>query len=91
VRNANANAPCCQLIDRLGEEAPAVAAFYVNHNAQFYTRALRQLDLLVRDAEKVRTEWATGQTMTAERRQMDRSQSNFDVAEAVKRKLRNVQ
>ena len=45
-------------------EAPEVAAFYVRHNAALYVRAGHAVDLLLRDAEKLRTEWATGRIIT---------------------------
>lgn len=62
VRNAKVNSQLIQLVNRLGsEEAPLVAAFFVTHHAdQFYLRAKHSIDLLLRDAEKLRTEWATG-------------------------------
>lgn len=78
VRNAKTNALLCQLVKRLGEqEAPAVAAHYVTSNSLTYVRARHCLDLLVRDAEGLRTEWATGRAVTdTEARQADRRQSN---------------
>jgi hypothetical protein len=47
------------------DEAPAIAAFYVGHNDRFYVQAMHPVGLLLRDAEKLRTEWATGNRMTA--------------------------
>jgi hypothetical protein len=63
--NARSFSLLCQLVDRLGiEEAPAVAAFYVNHNGTFYVERMHPVTLLVQDAEKLRTEWVTGRRMT---------------------------
>lgn len=78
VRNAKANALMKQLVDRLGaDEAPMVAAFYVSHNGQFYVARGHAVELLVKDAEKLRTEWATGRTMTNTiARQTDQADSN---------------
>jgi hypothetical protein len=45
-------------------EAPDVAAFYVTHKDRFYVQAMHPVGLLLRDAEKLRTEWATGRQMT---------------------------
>jgi hypothetical protein len=57
-----------QLVSRIpAEEAPQVAAFYVKHDDQFYVKAMHPVGLLLRDAEKLRTEWATGRTMTQTR------------------------
>jgi hypothetical protein len=60
-RNAKANGILAQLVARLGaQEAPDVAEFYVRHDDQFYVKATHPLTLLLRDAEKLRTQWATG-------------------------------
>lgn len=80
VRNAKNNALCKQLVQRLGKEAPLVAEFYVQHSAQFYVLKGHPLSLLVADAEKLRTEWATGQKITtAAARAADRQQNTGDV------------
>jgi hypothetical protein len=61
VRNAKVNGQLGQLISRLGaEEAPAVAQFYVGHSDKFYVSRVHPADMLLRDAEKLRTEWKTG-------------------------------
>ena len=61
VRNAKTNAQLCQLVDRLGlDESPLVAAFYVSHNKPLYVSARHPTNLLVQDAEGLRTQWATG-------------------------------
>lgn len=80
VRNATTNGQIARLVDRLGaEEAPQVAAFYVNHNNQYYVAKGHSVGLLLQDAEKLRTEWATGRKVTqTSARQMDKTQSNLD-------------
>ena len=61
VRNSKANAQLCQLVDRLGAaEAPQVARFYLAHNKPLYVSARHPTNLLVQDAEGLRTQWATG-------------------------------
>lgn len=61
VRNAKVNGQLVQLVKRLGaEEAPRVAEFFVGHNAPFYVKARHPVDMLLRDAEGMRTQWATG-------------------------------
>jgi hypothetical protein len=65
VRNAKTNSCLCQLVDRLGLEAPNVAAFYCSHDAQLYVRGKHCVDLLVRDAEGLRMEWVTGRQVTS--------------------------
>lgn len=80
VRNAKVNSQLSHLIDRLGaEEAPQVAAFYVQHNNAFYVRNGHAVGFLLNDAEKLRTEWATGRMLTQqEAYQIDRTQSNYN-------------
>lgn len=65
TRNAKVNGQLSQLVDRLGaDEAPQVAAWYLSHNAALYVRSKHCTDLLLRDAEGLRTEWATGRQVT---------------------------
>lgn len=80
VRNAKVNGQFSQLLKRLGaEESPHVAAHYVRHNKQLYVSAKHSVDLLLRDAEGLRTEWATNtMTTNAEARQLDARQGNFN-------------
>jgi hypothetical protein len=80
VRNAKVNGQLSQLVARLGaEEAAPVAAFYVGHQSAFYVRNMHGVGMLLADAEKLRTEWATGQRMTSQRAlQMDRTATNGD-------------
>lgn len=62
VRNAMINGQLANLVARLGaEEAPQVAAFFVQHASAFYANRGHAVGLLLADAEKLRTEWATGQ------------------------------
>jgi len=81
IRNRKANALLAQFLERVGaEEAPAIAAFYVRSNRGLYVSAKHALELLVRDAEGMRTEWATNRTVTdTEARQTDRTQATGNV------------
>lgn len=60
VRNAQVNAKLAQLVDRLGEEAPLVAEFYLTLNNPFYVKSRHPVGLLLQEAEGIRTQWATG-------------------------------
>jgi hypothetical protein len=61
------------------DEAPQIAAAYLTHNGSLYVNAMHPLELLLRDAPKLRTEWATGKRMTsAAARQQDQTQANLD-------------
>lgn len=61
VRNQMTNTHLCKLVDRLGkDDAPRVAAFYLSHNKQFYVQSRHPTNLLLLNAEALRTEWKTG-------------------------------
>lgn len=62
VRNAKVNGMLAHLVSRLGGDSPHVAAHYVRSNSRIYATSMHCVDLLLRDAEKLRTEWATGRT-----------------------------
>ena len=81
VRNATVNAQLSSFIKRIGfEESPHVAAFYVYHNNQFYVTKMHTVGLLLADAEKLRTEWATKTTVTqTQARQVDKTQARGNV------------
>jgi hypothetical protein len=78
VRNAKVNGQLAQLLQRLGaDEAPGVAKFYVGYQRQDYIRAMHPVDLLLRDAEALRTAWATKRQVTnSQAQQADRTQTN---------------
>lgn len=89
VTNAKTNALLCQLVDRVGaDDAPKVAAFYVGHPSSFYVQRMHPVDLLVRDAEKLRTEWATNRQVTStEAQQKDRTATTGNAARNVIREI----
>lgn len=61
VRNAKVNAQIKQFCSRIANgEAAQVAAFFLGHNKGIYVSARHCVDLLLRDAEGLRMEWATG-------------------------------
>lgn len=64
VRNAKTNAICSQLVQRLGDDAKHVAAFYLSHNDQFYIKQSHALGPLLQVCEGLRTQWATGRKVT---------------------------
>lgn len=84
VRNAKVNALFVQLVKRIGDVAPQVSEFYVFHNNALYVRSGHAVDLLVRDCEKLHTEWITGNRITETKaRQADRKDHNLGIAEAL--------
>lgn len=80
VRNAKVNSLLAKVVDRLGaDDSPHVAAFYVRHNASWYVSRGHSVDSLLNDAEKLRTEWATGRKVTSiQARQVEKTQANLD-------------
>lgn len=90
VRNQTVNAQVRQFVKRLGyEEAPAVAAFYVSHPQAFYVKGKHQFGLALRDAEGLRTEWATNRVVTDKQaRQSDNTASNLSAADEAMRILK---
>lgn len=78
VRNSSVNAQLALVVGKLGaEESPHVAAFYVGHQSGLYVSAMHPVNLLLRDAEKLRTEWATNRQVTrTQGQQADRTQTN---------------
>ena len=83
VRNAKVNSQLALLAKRLPRaELAAVAAYYVAHSGQRYVRAGHPIGLLLYDAEKLRTEWATGRRITETgARQADQRAERGGIAE----------
>lgn len=74
VRNQKVNSLVKQFVQRLGgEEAPMIAEWFVSHPGGYYVGRMHDFGCLLSDAEKLRTEWATGRVMTqGKARQSDR-------------------
>ena len=81
VRNATISGQLAQFVKRIGAtEAPRVAAYYVHHNNQFYVTKMHTVGLLLADAEKLRTEWATNRMTTqTQARQSDKTAARGNV------------
>lgn len=80
VRNAKVSSQLSQLVDRLGAElAPQVAAFYVTHNHRYYVESGHTVGPLLKDAEKLCTEFRTGRKVTSvQARQADKTDANLN-------------
>ncbi|MEO9231602.1 MAG: helix-turn-helix domain-containing protein [Devosia sp.] len=83
LRNLSVNSTIKLFVKKLPyTEAPLVAAFFVNHNDKFYIQKTHAVPLMLKDAEGLRTQWATGQTMTGTKAsQIDKTASNYDSAQ----------
>lgn len=79
--NATVMGQVAAFVKRIGrEEAPLVAAFFVEHNGRWYAEKGHAVSAMLADAEKLRTEWATGRRITTtQARQGDRLQATGDI------------
>jgi len=65
VRNAKVNSAIKSFTRRIGaDESPGVARYFVSHADAFYGRKCHDVGLMLADAEKLRTEWATQRQVT---------------------------
>ena len=89
VRNAKVNGQLSQLVKRIGPDAPAVAGHYVRSNNTWYVRKGHSVGCLLADAEKLRTEWATGRHITAAyAHHLDQRQESVNILEELKEMYR---
>jgi hypothetical protein len=81
LRNARVNAQIAQFKARVPTaEAAEIARFYVAHSQSFYVLQKHPVSLLLRDAEGLRTEWASGRSVTrAEAQQADATAARGNV------------
>ena len=78
IRDAKANSLCAQLGGCLGEEGPDVAKYYLEHKKFNYIQALHPLTYFLQDAAALRTQWFTGEAMTASKAKSgERTQQSF--------------
>lgn len=59
VRNATVNGQISNLVKRLGKESPDVVKFYLEQNRAFYIQSCHPVGLCLKDAEALRTQWAS--------------------------------
>ncbi len=65
VQNAQVRSIIKQFVQRIGAtEAVHVAAFFVSHEDRFYIQKTHHPSLMLKDAEGLRTQWATNKTVT---------------------------
>lgn len=61
VRNQRVSSQLKSFVQRVGfEEAELIAGWFVSHPGDFYIKNLHSVGCLLSDAEKLRTQWATG-------------------------------
>jgi len=60
-RNAKNSSQIKQFVQNVGyEDSPLVAGFYVRHNGFFYANNMHTVGVMLKDCEKLRNEWASG-------------------------------
>jgi hypothetical protein len=81
VSNAKVRSQIAAFCKRVPQdEAPHIAAFYVRVNKAFYVQAGHPFGPLLQDAETLRTQWATGRTVTnTEAQQADKTAARGNV------------
>lgn len=85
TQNRRVNGQMAQFVDMVPiDEAPDIAAFYVSSNRGLYVSAKHPINLLLRDAEALRTEWLTGRQGTeSEARQADRTAATGSLVDSL--------
>lgn len=79
VRNAKVNKQIADLVKSIGRDAVQVAAWFVSHSNSYYIQRGHSIGVLLADCEKLRTEWATGRTVSAQTaRQLDKTSANAE-------------
>lgn len=91
ARNARSNSQVKAFVQLVGgADAPNIAAFYVRHNDSFFVRAAHDVGLLVPNAQKLRTEWLRGVSVTgAQARSAERTGSNAEAVKTVIERIEN--
>lgn len=64
LRNPKVNGIISQLATRLGVHAPLVVEFFLKHNEARYVRTLHAIELCLKDAEALHTQWRRGRSIT---------------------------
>jgi len=81
VPNAKTRSIFKQFVERIpADEAPEVAEFYVRHDDSFYVRSGHSAEVLLKNAEKLRTEWFTGRKVTAFPQRSSLTEGNMEAA-----------
>lgn len=89
IRNATVNSQIKAFCKKLPlDESPHVARAYLDNNDSFYVRKGHDVGLMVVDAAKLRTEWATGSKMTATKAiQLDKTSSMLDTVNKINQEM----
>lgn len=68
VKNAKVAGQVVSFVGRVPQaDAPLIAEWFLSHKSPYYVSRGHSVDCLLKDAEKLRTEWATGRMMDEKR------------------------
>lgn len=88
LHNAQANTAIKQLCDKVGQEAPDVARWYVASPDAFYVQKAHAPEFMGRDAQKLVTEMRTGQRINGHQaKKLDDAHATVAAGAAVLRRL----
>ena len=80
MNNSQVNGILARLAKLLGKDAASVAAFYLTHQRSLYVAGKHPVELLLRDAEGLATQWKIGRATTdTESRQADSTAATGNV------------
>lgn len=90
IRNQRTNSIVVSIVKRLGvQDAPEVVRYFVGHSKAYYVQSTHDIAACLKDAEGLRTQWATGRSVTsASARQTEQTETNIAAADAAKALLR---
>lgn len=91
LRDGQVSSILCKFVDRVGKDnAPKIAEFYLSHNSNFYILKKHPVKLLLDDAEKLYTEWKSGNTVDLGKQNagfktfaQQRSDANMELAKQI--------
>ena len=88
-RNASQSSKMAAFVKRVGaDEAPHIAAFFVEHNASWYVSKMHPVGALLNDAEKLHAEWSTGRKVTrGDAREAERADELRAQSERVRQRM----
>lgn len=89
LRGAKVNSLLCQFVDVVGtEQAPLVAAYYIQLNDQWYQKKSHDIPTLVQNAQSIFTQWARGTNQTSQDyRQQERRSGTASKVESIRNRI----
>jgi DNA-binding transcriptional regulator YhcF (GntR family) len=88
-RCAKVNKLLCQFVDIVGkDEAPMIAAYYVQLNDQWYVKKGHDVPTLLQNAQSIANQWAAGTNQTSlDYRNQERTSNNQNVQQRIEQRI----